>query len=262
MRGKLEKEDVSVDTGGCRPCWRAAARSACSAAPLTVTRSRACMRGGRACMHGGRAWVRRCVGACVGACACSRARVGAWVRAFACGLLRACIRVCTYVCVVGPFAHRLLRSLLLPARQVLEALLDKSVTIKVLLDTKIGMTVKAKRSKLACSLDPFLPPARPPARPPAYARRPHTSSLTRTSSRRPAPTRKHADSKVAEMASNLTSKWKEVVEKSRGGSGGSTPKVLMPEPVLVHARTRARAAGRSPRGRQFDADLNPLKKTG
>eukprot|EP00802_Teleaulax_amphioxeia_P021434 Tamp_21791.p1 GENE.Tamp_21791~~Tamp_21791.p1 ORF type:complete len:351 (-),score=93.53 Tamp_21791:71-1033(-) len=66
------------------------------------------------------------------------------------------------------------------ARQVLEALLDKSVTIKVLLDTKIGMTVKAKR--------------------------------------------KHADSKVAEMASTLTSKWKEVVEKCRAGNGGSTPK--------------------------------------
>jgi hypothetical protein len=29
---------------------------------------------------------------------------------------------------------------------VLEALLEKSVTLKVLLDTKIGMAVKAKRS--------------------------------------------------------------------------------------------------------------------
>jgi len=36
--------------------------------------------------------------------------------------------------------------LLPPARQVLEALLEKSVTLKVLLDTKIGMAVKAKRS--------------------------------------------------------------------------------------------------------------------
>ena len=61
------------------------------------------------------------------------------------------------------------------ARQVLEALLQKSVSMKVLIDSKIGMAVKS--------------------------------------------TRKHSDGKVAELASSLTSKWKEVVSQAKAGGG-------------------------------------------
>ena len=42
-------------------------------------------------------------------------------------------------------------------------------------------------------------------------------------------TRKHSDSKVAELASALTSKWKEVVKARAGGGGDTTPSASKPD---------------------------------
>ena len=144
-------------------------------------------------------------------------------------------------------------------QQVLERLLEKTVTTKVLIDTKIGMTVKAARCGFmasgVCRMARRRIRVRSQAPPQTLTCNCEAQTLhccrvllrilllllhdLRTNTRVwrssflwcisvglpvclvmsvHAPTRKHSDGKVAELANALTSKWKEVV-KARGGGG-------------------------------------------